>query len=308
MLLGHGSTVDEDAGASVRAQAAALKNRRLFAEVREAFWKQEPQVKQVLSNLTSPRVFIVPMFISEGHFSEVVIPAELGFRESRSATVPAAAASDATAFQELPFKAVTPEDPSFTPQPWRAQKRQSQKLYYCLPIGSHEDLAQVLVGCAREVVERFPFPRPPSPRDTTLFIAGHGTEQNQKSRESIERQAAAVRKLGLYAAVHPVFLEESPQISECYDLARTRNVVVVPFFIGDGPHVKTDIPVLLGEPQRLVQQRLKNRQPTWCNPSERRGKLVWYASSIGSAPQIVDVIISRVQEAAQPGLTDPGSS
>jgi sirohydrochlorin cobaltochelatase len=82
-------------------------------------------------------------------------------------------------------------------------------------------------------------------------------------------------------------------------MAQTRNIVVVPFFISDGLHVREDIPVLLGAPQRIVRQRLESSQPTWRNPTEVSGKLVWYSPSVGSDPRIADVILARVREASQ---------
>jgi len=148
-------------------------------------------------------------------------------------------------------------------------------------------------------VENFPFPRAPKPKDITLFIAGHGTERNDNSRKAIERQAELIRAKNLYAAVHAVFMEESPRIAECFQLAQTRNMVVVPFFISDGMHTQEDIPMLLGEPERVVKQRLAAGQPTWRNPTEKHGKLVWYAPAIGTEPHIADVILERVREAAR---------
>jgi sirohydrochlorin cobaltochelatase len=56
-----------------------------------------------------------------------------------------------------------------------------------------------------------------------------------------------IRARKIYAEVHAIFLEESPRISDCYSLAQTKNLVVVPFFISDGLHTQEDIPVLLGE-------------------------------------------------------------
>jgi sirohydrochlorin cobaltochelatase len=73
---------------------------------------------------------------------------------------------------------------------------------------------------------------------------------------------------------------------------------MVPFFISDGLHSYEDIPVLLGEPERVVQERYRSGQPTWRNPTERQGKRVWYTSSIGMEPGIADVILARVREAA----------
>ena len=79
---------------------------------------------------------------------------------------------------------------------------------------------------------------------------------------------------------------------------RRKHLVVVPFFISDGLHSREDIPVLLGEPERLVKQRLAAGQPTWRNPTEKNGKLVWYAAAVGTEPHLADVILERVREQA----------
>ncbi len=267
VLLGHGTTQNENSAAPVYQHAAELRRRGIFAEVREAFWKQEPQVKQVLASISSPRVFIVPLFISEGYFGEDVIPRELGFSLS--------------------------DDPQS-----RITHHASRITHYCKPVGTDDSMTTVLLARAREVVEKFPFPRAPKPGDTTLFIAGHGTERSENSREAVERQGELMRALNLYAGVHAVYLEEEPRIATCYELAQTKNIVIVPFFISDGMHTQEDIPVLLGEPRRGVKQRLAAGQPTWRNPTERKGKLVWYAPAIGTAPALADVILERVREAA----------
>jgi sirohydrochlorin cobaltochelatase len=132
----------------------------------------------------------------------------------------------------------------------------------------------VLLARAHDVVAQFPFPRAPKPKDITLFIAGHGTERSDKSRKAIERQVELLRAMNLYADVHAIFLEESPGIAECYLLAQTKNLVIVPFFISDGLHTQEDIPILLGEAKPIVEKRLQSGQPTWRNPTEKNGKLV----------------------------------
>ncbi len=262
VLLGHGSTQNASSAAPVYQHAAELRRRGIFAEVREGFWKQEPQVKKVLAEIEARRAFIVPMFISEGYFSAEVIPQELGMNELGT--------------------------------------RNSERgtLCYCKPIGTHERMTEIILNRAREVVEKFPFPRAPKPNDITLFIAGHGTERNENSRKAIERQMELIREKNLYAAVHAVFMEESPRIADCFALAETRNLVVVPFFISDGMHVQEDIPVLLGEPERIVKQRLEAGQATWRNPTERKDKLVWYGSAVGTEPGLADVVLERVREMA----------
>ena len=93
-------------------------------------------------------------------------------------------------------------------------------------------------------------------------------------------------------------MEEEPRIADCYKLAQSRNIVMVPFFISDGLHSHEDIPVMLGAPQDTVRERLKLGQPTWRNPTEREGKRLWYTASIGSEPLMAEVILERVGEAA----------
>ena len=118
---------------------------------------------------------------------------------------------------------------------------------------------------------------------------------------------ALIRALNIYGGVHAIFLEEDPRISECYQLARTKHLVVVPFFISDGLHTREDIPVLLGEAKTAVQQRLAAGQPVWRNPTEKNGKLVWYSPAVGSEPQLADVILEQVREAAGAPGTVPAS-
>jgi sirohydrochlorin cobaltochelatase len=263
VILGHGSTKNEDSAAPVFQHAAELRRRKIFREVREAFWKQEPQVKKVLSDISAPRIFIAPLFISEGYFSSEIIPRDLGFGIQNS---------------KLKIK--------------------NSEMVYCAPVGTHAGMTQVILSRAREVIEKFPFPRAPKPKDVTLFIAGHGTEQNENSRKAIERQMELIRAMNEYANVHAVFMEESPRIAEIYSLAQTRNIVVVPFFISDGMHTQEDIPMLLGEPERIVRERLAGRQPTWRNPTEQNGKLIWYSASVGTDPHVAEVILQRVREMA----------
>jgi sirohydrochlorin cobaltochelatase len=267
LLVGHGSTKNSDSQLPVFQQTAALRERRLFAEVREGFWQQEPKAVEVLSQLTQLRVFITPLFISDGYFSENIVPQALGF-----------------------------SGPLINPQD-RVRKQGQQVIFYCRPVGSHESMTSVLLARASEVVENFPFPRKPKAGDITLFIVGHGTPKDEASRKAVQKQVEQIRQKQLYAAVEPLFLEEEPRIQTCYQTAQTRNIVVVPFFISEGLHVQQDIPVMLGEPERIVKQRLQAGQAHWRNPTEKHGKLVWLSSSIGTEIRLADVILERVEEA-----------
>lgn len=267
VIVGHGSTVNSESAAPVHQHVEALRQRRIFARVEPALWKVEPFVDAVVKNASTPRVFIVPLLISQGYFSEEAIPEKLGFRQQGQ--------SDFS----------------------RVQKRGAQTLHYCLPIGSHESMTNVLLARAKEIVEKFPFPRAPKPKDTSLFIAGHGTTANDNSRKAIERQVELISAMNLYSDVHAIFIEEDPRIADCYKLAAKKNIIVVPFFISDGMHTVEDIPEMLGEPKRIIQERLQQGQPTWRNPSEKHDKMVWYTRSVGTEPHIADVILELVREA-----------
>ena len=274
VLVGHGSTLNAESSAPTYQHADELRRRGMFAQVVECFWKLEPNVAGVLRGVFAPRVFIVPLFISEGYFTEEVIPRELGF--------------------------CPPGLKTFA----RVQQRGPQRLHYCGPVGTHDSMTAVLLARAADIVAQHPFPHAPAAKDLTLFIAGHGTGNNENSRKAIERQVELIRARKLYADVHPVFMEEAPRIADCYTLAAMKNIVMVPFFISDGLHSYEDIPMMLGEPERIVRERLQAGQPTWRNPTEKQGKRVWYSASVGSEPHIADVILERIREAEISAPTD----
>jgi len=271
VLVGHGSTLNAESADPTHQHADELRRRGVFAEVLECFWKEHPMISGVLRGAFTSRVFIVPLFISDGYFTEQVIPREMGFCRNGETDFP------------------------------RVQERAGQQLHYCGPVGTHSSMTGVILARAREVMERNPGGPglvSPAPGETALFIAGHGTGNNENSRKAIEQQAERIAAMGLYAETHAVFMEESPRIGDCYGLAGVPNLVMVPFFISDGLHSFEDIPVMLGEPEADVQARLRAGQPTFPNPVDRNGRRVWYSQGIGTEPLLADVIVERARESA----------
>jgi sirohydrochlorin cobaltochelatase len=268
VLAGHGSTLNAESAAPVYLHAGELRRRGIFAQVLETFWKQEPYPAQVLRAVFAPRVFVVPFFISDGYFAGEVIPRELGFCPGGRSDFP------------------------------RVQRRGGQTFFYGAPVGTHPGMSEILLARARQIVEKFPFPCAPKPAETTLFIAGHGTDKNENSRKAVELQVELIRAKNLFAQVHAVFLEEEPRIGDCYRLSASRNIVMAPFFISDGIHSFEDIPVMLGAPRAVVRERLKLGQPPWRNPTEREGKRLWYTAGVGSEPLMAEIILERARESA----------
>ena len=80
LIVAHGSTVNPDSSAPTLAHAAEIRRRKVFANVQCAFWKEEPSLRDALF-LFDPEsireVYVVPNFISEGYFTQTVVPREL---------------------------------------------------------------------------------------------------------------------------------------------------------------------------------------------------------------------------------------
>lgn len=268
LLVAHGSTVNPDSALAAQLHAERLRAANCFHSVSVAYWKEPPFIRDVATSLASPRVFVVPLFLSAGYFTEQLVPRELGLVERPG---------DAFA---------------------RVQRRGEATWFYCEPIGTHPRIPEVILARVGEVWSRSGqagFHEP----EVTLFIAAHGTEKDKRSRESAEAHARAIRQQRAFADVQAVFLEESPLISDCARLSRTRDLIVVPFFVSEGMHSREDVPVLLGEGPERVRQRLERGEPTWINPLERDGKRIWYTEPVGTAPRMCEVILDRVREAAR---------
>jgi sirohydrochlorin cobaltochelatase len=78
VIVGHGSHLNEDSSLPVYEHAQRIRQTGEFGEVVECFWKEEPSMRHVLDTVESEEVYVVPAFISEGYFTQQVIPRELG--------------------------------------------------------------------------------------------------------------------------------------------------------------------------------------------------------------------------------------
>ncbi|PWU11741.1 MAG: cobalamin biosynthesis protein CbiX [Verrucomicrobia bacterium] len=248
IIVGHGSTVNPDSSLPTHVHAATIRKRRIFRETVCCFWKEEPSMREVYHMLESKEVYIVPNFISEGYFTQTVIPRELELQGALT-------------------------------------RKEERTIKYCPPVGSHPKMTELLLRQVAKVA-----PGVPS-EQTTLIIAGHGTDLNENSAKAVKKQVAQIR--GRYAEVIAAYMDDVPKISDWALLATQPNVVIVPFFISDGLHSYQDIPVMLGitsEPSMAASQTEVFRH----NPYELRGKKLFYASAIGTEPAFAEVILDQV--------------
>jgi len=77
LIVGHGSTENPDSSNQYFDHAREIRNRGVFSEVHCCFWKEEPSMREALYLIDAPEVYVVPDFISEGYFTQEVIPREL---------------------------------------------------------------------------------------------------------------------------------------------------------------------------------------------------------------------------------------
>ncbi|MBI2767441.1 MAG: hypothetical protein HYX53_16220 [Chloroflexi bacterium] len=77
LLAGHGSHFSPDSSTPIRDHARRIRELRAFDEVRVGFWKEEPSLARALDGCTASEVVVVPVFISDGFFTQQVLPREL---------------------------------------------------------------------------------------------------------------------------------------------------------------------------------------------------------------------------------------
>ena len=78
VIVGHGSHLNEDSSLPVYEHARRIRGSGEYDEVVECFWKEEPSMRHILDTVEAEDVCVVPAFISEGYFTQQVIPRELG--------------------------------------------------------------------------------------------------------------------------------------------------------------------------------------------------------------------------------------
>ncbi len=77
VLVGHGSHLDPESARPLYDHADEIRSHGVFEAVHEAFWKESPSPREVLRTVEQSEVYVVPLFTSEGYFTERVIPREL---------------------------------------------------------------------------------------------------------------------------------------------------------------------------------------------------------------------------------------
>jgi sirohydrochlorin cobaltochelatase len=166
--------------------------------------------------------------------------------------------------------------------------RDGRVIHYCEPTGNHPLMTSLLIRHAKATAGGV------APRETSLFIVGHGTGLDQNSAAAARWQAERIAELGEFAEVFPAYMEETPFIADWHTTASMPHVVVVPFFISDGLHSYQDIPVLLGIREE-TGPAASQADAFLETPHHLRGRELYYSGAIGSAPEFAEVIIEQAR-------------
>ncbi|WP_114575555.1 CbiX/SirB N-terminal domain-containing protein [Saliphagus sp. LR7] len=262
VIAAHGSHLNPGAARPTYAHADTVRDAGAFDEVREAFWKEEPHFREVIRTLESDEVYVVPLFISEGYFTEQVIPRELRLSEW------------------------DPDrwDSEGTDADWATLEAEGKTIHYCGPVGTHDAMTDVIVRRAESVTDD-----PDVGEGVGLAVVGHGTERNENSAKAVEYHADRIRDRGRFDEVEALFMDEEPEVDDVTDYFESDDVVVVPLFVADGYHTQEDIPEDMG--------LTEDYREGWEVPAEVEEHRIWYAGAVGTEALMAEVILERAADA-----------
>ena len=264
VIAAHGSHLNAGSSQPTFDHADTIRAVGAFDEVRETFWKEGPSFREVLRTVDADEVYVVPLFISEGYFTEQVIPRELRLD-----------GWDADDWES--------EGTSATHTSLRATDT-DQTVHYCGPVGTHDSMSDVIVQRAESVTGD-----PDVGDGFGLAVVGHGTERNENSAKAIEYHADRIRQSGRFDEVQALFMDEEPEVDDVTDYFESPDVVVVPLFIADGFHTQEDIPEDMG--------LTDDYRTGWETPADVDGHRIWYSGAVGTEPLMADVVLERAADA-----------
>jgi sirohydrochlorin cobaltochelatase len=263
LIVAHGSHLNPASSTPAQDHADRIRATGAFEEVREAYWKEEPSLRNALRTVAGEEVYVVPLFVSEGYFTEEVIPRELRLEFEAEDWNSDGTSADAVAL-----------DAADT----------GQTVHYCGPVGTHDAMSDAIVRRA-ETVTGDPEVGP----GVGLAVVGHGTKRNENSAKAVEYHADRIRERGRFAEVRALFMDEEPEVDDVTDHFDSEDVVVVPLFVADGYHTQEDIPEDMG----LVA----DGREEYDVPATVDGHRLWYAGAIGTEPLVADVVLERAADA-----------
>jgi sirohydrochlorin cobaltochelatase len=256
LIVGHGSTVNPDSSTPTWSHAHEIRRRGIFADVECAFWKEEPSLRDALF-LFDPEpireVYVVPNFISEGYFTQTVIPREL----------------------ELP-------DPITT-------RANGQIWIYCEPVGNNPLVTELLLARAREIAPN----AEPTETALLIVAHGTDLNENsavaaKREAEKIRALGKYAAVLNAYMEEPPLVsgwqkLTSTPNVV----------VVPFFISDGLHSYEDIPVLLGITEGRSTTASRVAHGEVFRRNPYKIDGRSLFYAPSIGTDPGFADIIIEQ---------------
>jgi sirohydrochlorin cobaltochelatase len=269
LIVAHGSTVNPDSSAPTLAHAAEIRRRKIFADVECAFWKEEPSLRDAIFLFDTGgirEVYVVPNFISEGYFTQTVVPRELELNG-------------------------------------RITKRSTGQVWkYCEPVGNHPMMTELLLKRASEVAPGVD----PAESSLLIVAHGTDLNENsavaaKREAEKIRALAKYATVLNVYmeepplvsdwrkltktrhVVVVPFFISDGLHSYE--DIPRLLGIK------------ERRLPSRRKPPDGRLGSRPSLKEIFRRNPYNIEGRSLFYAPSIGTDAGIADIILEQALNA-----------
>ena len=268
LIVAHGSTVNPDSSAPTLAHAAEIRHRRIFADVGCAFWKEEPSLRDALFLFdpeSTREVYVVPNFISEGYFTQTVVPRELELNG-------------------------------------RITKRSNGQIWrYCEPVGNHPLMTELLLKRAREVAPG----AIPSETSLLIVAHGTDLNENsavaaKREAEKIRALGKYAAVLNVYMEEAPLVsdwrkLTETPNVLAVpfFISDGLHSYEDIPRLLGIVDAAPSPRSSHEGATRRRAHEIFRH------NPYKMDGRDLFYAPSIGTDPGFADIIIEQANAAGK---------
>jgi sirohydrochlorin cobaltochelatase len=256
LIVAHGSTVNPDSSAPTLAHIAEIRRRKIFADVQCAFWKEEPSLRDALFSYdpeSIPEVCVVPNFISEGYFTQTVIP------------------------RELELNGCTTKRPNG--QTWK----------YCEPVGNHPAMTELLLKRAREVAPGVD----PAETSLLIVAHGTDLNENsavaaKREAERIGALAKFAGVLNVYMEEPPLISNWLKLTS-----TRNVVVVPFFISDGLHSYEDIPRLLGIADGRSTIPSRAARGEIFRSNPYSIDGRSLFYAPSLGTDPGFADIIIEQ---------------
>jgi sirohydrochlorin cobaltochelatase len=272
LIVGHGSTVNPDSSAPTLAHAIEIRRRKIFSEVQCAFWKEEPSLREarfLFDPAVIREVCVVPNFISEGYFTQTVIPRELELNG-------------------------------------RITKRANgQAWIYAEPVGNHPLMTDLLVQRAREIAPNIP----ENETSLLIVAHGTDLNENsavaaKREAEKIRALGCYANVLNVYMEEFPLVsdwtvLTSTPNVVAVpfFISDGLHSYQDIPILLGIVEESAGSATASGAESTSSV--RRNGDEIFRRGPYRIDNRSVFYAPSIGTDPRVADIILELASSAAQ---------